>query len=350
MGKSLILAIDELAQGQTQAFQVVNDAVAALEEAFNRPLTIDLSDPDEDYAMAELDLVRYIHFSFISATTDRLVTLPATVNTNTTNRLVWISNDGDFDLTVQVDGGSDTVVIKSGASSAILVIGTTLRDLVGSLVGGIPHSVAYFTAGIPTTGNEVLRYSFVEAVTWAADMAGSKGSVAVVPAKQTFFFVYKNGSKVGDIMVDSTGAFTFKTDGGTAIDWAVDDILTVIYYPLEVGAITFSAKADNGDTVTIDDGTSSPVVFTFGTSGGQVNPGTTAATSATALKAAIEASALASTIRVLINGTALTIINLETAGGGSLAKSDADNDFALTAFSTETSASTFGVTFAGSRA
>ena len=348
MGKSLILAIDELAQGQTQAFQTVNDMAAALEEASNRPLVIDLNDPDADYAMAELDLVRYIHFSFINATQDRLVTLPKTVNTNTTNRLIWLSNDGDFDLTVSA-GGAETVVIKRGASSAILIIGDAVRDLVGSLVGALPHSVAYFTAGIPTTGNEVLRYSFVEAVTWTANIAGSKGSVAVPPSKLTFFYVYKNGAKVGDVMVDSTGAFTFKSDGGAEIDWAIDDILTVVYYPLEVGAITFSAAADSGDTVTIDDGTTTPVVFTFGASGGQVNPGASASASATALKAAIEASTLASTIRVLIAGTALTIINLETAGGGSLAKSDADNDFALTAFSTETAASTFGVTFAGLR-
>lgn len=101
----------------------------------------------------------------------------------------------------------------------------------------------------------------------------------------------------------------------------------------ETGTITFSAVADNGDVVTINDGVHSAHVFTFGDgTGGTVDHGATATDSAQNLKAAINALG-AGVLNVTAAGgaAALTITN-NTAIHGSITKTDVDNDYVIVNF------------------
>lgn len=346
MGKSAILSIDELASGQTQAYSTVNDAVAALEGASNDEKSIITA---SDYIVAALDLVRFGVFVFSGMTADRTITLPSTINTLSVKRKFTIVNaSSTYDLSVT--SGSNTVVVPYGSSREIQINGTTVR-IIGEAgrVFGLPHTTALFAAGLQTHDTEVLRYVFVEEVVWADEMASSRGTVGTPPSPGCAFYAYKNGTLVGRAFVTAGGTFTFTTTG-TTVSWAVGDVLTVKYQALEIGTIAFSSVADTGDTVTIDDGTSAPVTFTFGGGGGQVVPGASAQDSAINLEAAINASALNTTIRVVRSTSTLTIWNLLPARGGALTKSDADNDYTITAFATDGSSENWGVTFYGTRA
>jgi hypothetical protein len=107
----------------------------------------------------------------------------------------------------------------------------------------------------------------------------------------------------------------------------------------ESGSIVFSSVADNGDTVTIDDGVAAaPTVFTFAASGDaavgaavDVATGASAEDSATNLRAAIAAN---TNINVTAGGatTTVSVTNAATPYGGAITKSDGDDDYAVTDF------------------
>lgn len=342
MGKTTILGIDELAQGQTQAFTTVNDAVVALERAANDSKTVIETG---SHAMSATDLITYREFRYTSLTADATVTLPSTVNGNTTNRELVFVNATNYSLTIS---GTPNVVVPRNSTKIVRINGVVRRVVSESgVITGVPHTTAFFASGTPAHEAEVLRYIFAERVQWVAGLTNSVGSVRIAPSPGARFFLYKNGTKVGEVAVSTGGAFTFTA--ASAISWVEGDVLTVKFEALETATVTFDLPADNGDTITIDDGTSAPVTFTFGGGGGQVAPGAVAADSATNLKAAIDASALSSTVSVSRATNVLTIVNLLPAGGGSVTKSDADNDFTIVDFITDSTSSDYGVTFYGTR-
>ncbi|MGD9670166.1 MAG: hypothetical protein AB7U75_14210 [Hyphomicrobiaceae bacterium] len=344
MGKSAILLIDELAQGQTQAFLTVNDGMAALEEAANKKKTITSADFTANaYTCSEIDFVRYTGIEVTSLAADSTITLPTTVNGNTSVRLFAIIN---VSTTYKITVGS--IVVPRSSARLLQITGSTMRIVAEAGVpSGIPHTTAFFASGHPVHDDEVLRYVFVEPVSWAANASGSDGDVRVAPSPGSRFYLYKNGSKIGDVIVSTGGAVSFSIASATS--WAVGDVLTVKFEALETGTVTFNAVADTNDTITVDNGTDTPVVFTFGGGGGQVAPGSTATDSATNLKAAIEASAIAATVSVSQSTNVLTIVNLLAAGGGALTKSDADNDYTIVDFTTDATSEDYGITFYGTR-
>ena len=79
---------------------------------------------------------------------------------------------------------------------------------------------------------------------------------------------------------------------------------------VEVGSVTFTAQATNGDIVTIDDGVNAPVAFEFGAGGLVI--GADANGSATNLGAAIQAQVTAGNLDLLVEVAAnvVTITNL----------------------------------------
>lgn len=344
MGKSAILLLDELAQGQTQAFLTVNDGFAAIEEAMSKKKIITSADFTANaYTLVETDFIRYACLEVGSMTANSTVSLPTTVNGNTAIRVFCVVNvSTTYSVTV-----AGKLVPRSSAR-LFQITGSTVRVIAESgIPSGIPHTTAFFASGHPVHDDEVLRYVFVEPVTWTANIGGSDGSVRVAPSPGARFYLYKNGSKIGDVIVSTGGDVTFSVAAST--DWAVGDVLTVKFEALETGTITFAAVADTNDTITIDNGTDTPVVFTFGGGGGQVSPGSTNINSATNLKAAIEASAIASTVSVSQSTNVLTIVNLLPAGGGALTKSDADNDYTIVDFTQDAASEDYGVTFYGAR-
>jgi hypothetical protein len=345
MARSVILGIDELAQGQTQAFSTVNDMLAFLEQASNRRLALSVT--TTDYTLLASDFTRYWAFDVSGLTADRTLTLPTVQNGNSVNRVIAIRNaSNDYALTVQ--GPTTFIRIPARSQRIIHVLGGEPRVLAeGGLPSGIYHTVALFAAGLPTDGAEVLRYVFTEKVTWSSVSTLSGASVGTPPAPGAGLFLYKNGTYVGRILVSTGGAFTWAFDA--VVTWVKGDILTVKYFALEVGTITFNAVADTNDTITLNDGTNTPVTYTFGGGVGQVVPGASASDSALAFKDAVEAGAQDPYFFIERSTNVLTVWNLLTAGGGAITKSDADNDYTIVNFATDSSSENYAVTFTGER-
>lgn len=342
MGKTPLLGIDELAQGQAQAFTTVNDGFIALESAANASKT--MTDTGS-HTLSSTDFILYREFRYTALTANATVTLPTTINGNTTDRELVFVNATNYALTIL---GTPNIVIPRNSTKIVHVNGVTRRVIAESgIVTGVPHTTAFFASGSPTHDTEVLRYVFAERVQWPANLTSSVGSARVAPSPGIRFFLYKNGSKIGEVSVSTGGLFTFAAS--SSVDWVEGDVLTVKFEALETATVSFDLPADTGDTITIDDGTSTPVTFTFGGGGGQVPPGATAVDSATNLKSAIEGSTLSSTLAVSRSTSVLTIVNLLPAGGGAVTKSDADNDFTVVDFISDTTAQDLAVTFYGTR-
>lgn len=104
----------------------------------------------------------------------------------------------------------------------------------------------------------------------------------------------------------------------------------------EAGSVVFASVANAGDTVTISDGTNT-TVFTFQAAGNgatgaavDVAVGASATDSATNLRAAIAANL---NVNVTAGGATTTVsVTNDNYTGGSITKSDADNDYAVTQF------------------
>ena len=168
-----------------------------------------------------------------------------------------------------------------------------------------------------------LELAFAREVLAKTDVAATHVRVKATPV---------NGYETGTITISdwlAAGDQIDLEDGAAATD-------EIIIGTPEVGTIAYSSVAEDGDTVTIDDGVNDPVVFTYGPgTGGTVDKGLTATNSAQNLKTAIEAAVTAGDLYVSVSGasTTLTIINLGVLDGGSITKSDADNDYTVTDFS-----------------
>lgn len=344
MGKSVILGIDELANGQVQAFNTVNDMLAAVEQAHNRIKLLTVT--SSNYNMPVIEFLRHRVFRVTGLTAARTITVPSVQNGNDINRAVTFQNGSGFPLTIaSVISGGGEIVIPPNHTREIHVQGTVLWALTeGQATTAATHYVALYAAGLPVDDTELLRYVFAQRVRW--DVSRMYGSVKTAPSPGAMLVFYKNGTQVGRARVSAGGSFTF--ENFTALDWEVGDVLTVKYFAIEVGTVTFTTFADTGDTITIDSGLNSET-FTFGGGAGQVIPGASGADTAIALQAAIEASSLDPDLVVTRSTNVLTIWNLNVAGGGAITKSDADNDYTVVDFATEASSENWAATMAGER-
>jgi hypothetical protein len=294
MGKTLILQIDELTQGMVQAFQAANDAFSALEEATNSPFVIDATVPAE-LTVAVIAFVRNYVFRVQGSTAPDTLVFPSEVDNITpvaTERVVYVWNETAYDLTVETDTPGTSVIVPPGGVRQVAVYGVDVYELSqGGVLDGSAHTVAVYSFGTPGASDVMLRYNFVEDVDYLANFVGSRGTVGVSPTTAT----------------------------------------------MESGQIVFSAVADNGDTVTIYDGQNT-TVFTFAATGNgatgaavDVATGASATDSGNNLRTAINNN---TNINVTAGGATTTVsIDNEVPFAGSITKSDADNDYAVTNFS-----------------
>lgn len=294
MGKTLILQIDELTQGMVQAFQAANDAFSALEESNNSPFVIDATVPAE-LEVAVIALVRNYVFRVQDATTAVTLVFPSEVDNIApvaTERVVYVWNETDYALTVETDTPGASIVIPAGGVREILILGVDVFELARGGTGpGSAHTLAVYSHGEPAASDVLSRYNFVEAVDYLPNFEGSYGSLGVSPTSLT----------------------------------------------LETGQIVFSAVADAGDTVTIYDGQNT-TVFTFAATGNgatgaavDVAHGASATDSGNNLRTAINNN---TNIDVTAAGATTTVsLTNNVPFAGSITKSDADNDYAVTNFS-----------------
>jgi hypothetical protein len=93
--------------------------------------------------------------------------------------------------------------------------GSTLYDVVVSFVAK------------PDAAGLIFLQTFPRVVTFAANFAGSYGTVRVNPTATATYSVKKNGSAIGTIVVSTGGVVTFTTSGGAAQAFNAGDRMTV---------------------------------------------------------------------------------------------------------------------------
>lgn len=227
MSNSNLLAIPEVGDSQNNKATTINNAIAFLEQAANATFS-NLSVGGSGVTINEATFTRYNVFVFGGLTGAQTVTFPATVDSNTTQRVFSVVNADTADaLTIQGTGGAGDKVILSAGQSAIIrmVADDCYRIATGDVV--IPYDVGLYVPGIPADGDDVGTVIFARACIMADDFAGSVGHCGANPTSTAVFTVEKNGSSVGTISINTSGVFTFATTG-TTVSFAVGDRLTLV--------------------------------------------------------------------------------------------------------------------------
>jgi hypothetical protein len=226
MGQSLILLINELAPNQTNAFQTVNDAVAALESASNEPLAFDAS-AGGTIAVDILDMVRYGVFRVSGHTAAVTLAFASQVEDTVpveTKRIIGIINEEAYPVTLETDAFAGQVVVPPFSSKIVLIDFEDVHPLAASP----PHTVGAYSFGTPGASDVILRYNFVETVEYQDNFLASIGSIATNPTSSFVIDVNKNGSPIGTITISTGGVFTFATTGATAERFDYEDILELV--------------------------------------------------------------------------------------------------------------------------
>lgn len=217
-----LLNITEVAPSQNQKEVTVNDALRALEQAHQRVTSIDMS--GGAVSLTETQFTRNAIFQCSGHSTPVTLTVPTTIDGNTSNRVFIVQNRGTDTVVVTLGSGS-TVDVATDTAIVILSDGTNLWPISGG--GERIFDLGTFIAGSPTSSEVVLQYVASRPLTFPAGLTGSQGFAATAPAAQTVFAVARNGVGVGTI--------TFAAEGNTAsfvaaaaIDLAPGDRITVI--------------------------------------------------------------------------------------------------------------------------
>lgn len=302
MGKTLILAIDELAPNQVQAFATVNDALAAMEAAENSTIPLDMSNP-VNYTVAELDFVRYWVFEAAGHAVAFDMVFPALVNTNPTDRTIAVKNYEAYYVTVTTDDPGATVVLPPFTNAILQIVGGDVR-LVAR--GGVPPSENDVFA-VDMSGGDFT----VDATTYADyGVYRASGNIAEdalsFPGDRNRVVTIINDGGF-DLLVDASNPLVFiRVPPGqkrrllieAAVVTDLDDprqqqtvfnfhrasvlapgdilsrytfVQTTSFLPnwlvAGIGSVTFTAQPDDTDTITINDGVQTSI-FEFDSGGG----------------------------------------------------------------------------------
>lgn len=236
MAKTSILAIPQLSDGQTQAFTTVNEALAIIEQAMNRKLTVATGNTSQTITIEQM--TRNVYFLFNGATGAINITYPsktedpATVSSPVTARLLVVENGGTGTITVKTNVTGDTISLIAGEIAMIYIDGANVKKmfsstgLVGS--GGGIITLGGYVAGALPPSTEILRYTFTENTSFPDNFSGSRGSIGVNPTSAVTITIYKNVTAIGTITISTGGAFTFTTTGSTAETFAAGDYISLV--------------------------------------------------------------------------------------------------------------------------
>jgi hypothetical protein len=333
MGQSRILKTTELAPGQTNAFTLVNDTVAALEASTNESLTVTTA---VDITMTSPDVLAYALYNFTGATTAITIKFPELIATDPFLRIAYFQNSNPSSVTLRsATTDPSTVVLAAGDCRAVLFVGKIVKAITAPVsVGasaGIPHSIGMYVAGIPVNNTEALRYVFVEPVTIPANFVSSKASMLVNPSKVGRLNMYKNGVIFGTIDISTSGVLT-----GVCVstNFIAGDVLTIRYVKIQTADMLFSSSPWNRtnlnatskpDAFVISDGVNYlPFAYhaTLNTDGFVLRgTGANASQAIPNLIARVAGSVIGSNVSLTnINGANVLVTNARPQGGGFIAK------------------------------
>ena len=101
-------------------------------------------------------------------------------------------------------------------------------EVVASASVDVPYIIPAFTAYPPEQSETLIDHIFVTPVTFAANFAGSQGSVGTNPANAYVLTLQNNGVNVGSISIATNGVTTFTTANGADLEFVPGDLLSII--------------------------------------------------------------------------------------------------------------------------
>ena len=132
MSTTELLNINQVAASQNQKEVTINDAIVALERAFQRTMIVDLS---SNVTLTEVEFTRNVGFRCQLHSGPAILTVPATIGGNAAQRFFIVENQGSFEVTVTL-GSGNTVAVPAGEGSLILSDGANLLGLAGGSGSG----------------------------------------------------------------------------------------------------------------------------------------------------------------------------------------------------------------------
>lgn len=246
----------QLATGQEQKEQTINDANAQIDAAITEFLVVDLSAGNVTLTLAQVRGA--VLFKATGNTVLRQITMP------TIKRLMYVQNAGTATLnlvrgatTIAVPSGQSTTIYLDSTADGMVSVGgggggggaTTFVSLtdapasytaqagkavnVKSTEDGLefvaaPYDLALFVPGLPVAGATIFKHKAGRAFGLPANLVGSQGTAVATTAAKAFD-VRKNNVTCATISF-AVGASlpTFTTSGGTAVSFAAGDVLTII--------------------------------------------------------------------------------------------------------------------------
>ena len=228
MSTSTILNITEVAENQNNKHLTINEMLAALEEATQRKLTVNMVAGTVTLQISELTRAFLFDLSNVNAAGLDLK-VPYLVNTVATQRFFAVRNSSANDVRVITSNlvAGTSVVVLAGTTAFIYASGSDMISL-GAIGLGVPFTFAAFVPGLPPGGNaEIYRISMVENVSFADNFTGSKGTAAVIATADTAFPVKKNGVTIGTVTYKTDGTVVFATSGTGNETFNAGDILSI---------------------------------------------------------------------------------------------------------------------------
>lgn len=133
MAQTPILAIPQIAEGQSSAYLVANAGITALEEAENRQLAVDMS--GGDVTLTETQFLRNVLFRCSGQVDDDNLTIPDEITVDgspvTPQRKFLVRNDSDT-YSVTVTDGTLTFEIPTESTALLIYDGTNLDGIVAA--------------------------------------------------------------------------------------------------------------------------------------------------------------------------------------------------------------------------
>lgn len=228
MSKSLILAIEQIAEAQNNKYITHNDAIDALEAASNAIFT-NAAAGAGPINLTENQATRNHVFKVSGGSANFNLVFPATINSVNAKRVFSVYNaDTTYSVTVKASSGTgSTVIVKPGETALVYQSFEDMTPLARGIVTGVPYDIGAFIPDEPEDGGEVAKFVATRAIAFPDDFAGSVGHCATNPTSTAAFTIALNGSTIGSMSISTGGVFTFATTGG-AVSMAAGDRLSFI--------------------------------------------------------------------------------------------------------------------------
>lgn len=231
-GNSPILAVPQVAADQNNKYITINDAIEAL-ESVTQDYVAFAAVGGADVTLTDDESTRYAIYEVSGASANfDLIFTSENIDTSALRRLFVVNNkDTTYTCTVITDAPGASITIKPGNKALLqqrgddIVLIGYFNDLLAS---PLPYDVGVFIPGTPTASQVCLRYTAVRGFRFADNFASSDANVVTNPTATTTFDIKKNGTTIGTVAFNTSGAPTFTTSGSGFETFAASDILEIV--------------------------------------------------------------------------------------------------------------------------